>query len=152
MRYMKMIGAFFFWSVTVLLAAPVIGAETEVYEIKEKMFFQQCNDVYINVDDYLGRTVRLEGMYMCRDFKFPNSEGVQVAHYVYRKAFICCNDDGIIGFMVLLDDCPAPKQNEWVEATGKVEIIAPEIDGGIVVLRLMSLNVMDKRGAEFVRF
>ena len=152
MRYTKMLGALFFGAALLLLFIPIAGAGTEIFEIKEKMFFQQCNDVYINAEDYIGKTVKLEGMYMCRDFKFPNSDVMQVAHYVYRKAFICCNDDGIIGFMVLLDDCPAPRQNEWVEATGKVEIIAPEKDGGIVVLRLTSLEVLDKRGAEYVRF
>ena len=119
------------------------AAETEVLEIKEKMFVQQCNDIYFNADDYLGKTVRLEGMYL----EIATSSG-ETNRYVYRKTPGCCGDDGAMaGFRVLLDESPSLEQNEWVEATGTVE---PSSGYENVVLRLSNLKVLDTRGAEFV--
>ena len=34
-----------------------------VIEIKERMFINQCNDVYLNPDDYRGKLIKLEGIY-----------------------------------------------------------------------------------------
>jgi uncharacterized membrane protein YcgQ (UPF0703/DUF1980 family) len=38
------------------------GAE-KIIEIRERMFIQQCNDIYLNPEDYEGRTIKLEGIY-----------------------------------------------------------------------------------------
>ena len=37
--------------------------ESQITEITEKMFIEQVNDVYLNPDDYLGKPLKLEGVY-----------------------------------------------------------------------------------------
>ncbi|MDR0455596.1 MAG: hypothetical protein LBH20_02800, partial [Treponema sp.] len=38
-----------------------------VVEIGEKMFIAQVNDIYLNAKDYMGKTIKLEGMFKCED-------------------------------------------------------------------------------------
>ena len=147
MKNAKIMGGFFSAVILLLLLALNLGAsETKVFEIREKMFIQQCNDIYFNADEYLGKTVRLEGIFR----EFPNVLGEEPERYVYRNAPGCCGYDGMAGFRVLLNDSPAPKSYAWVEATGTVEITSPGTDDEDVVLRLSDLKVTEKRGAEFV--
>jgi len=122
--------------------------EDKILEIRETLFIQQVSDVHVNTDEYLGKTVKLEGIYG----ENPNSGGGEPQRFVYRNSPGCCGNDGVVGFVVLLGDCPAPKPNAWVEATGKVDVIASGKNARVkpVVLRLSSLTVMDRRGKEFV--
>jgi len=146
MKNMKVVVVFF--SAVALLSLFVMNAgagEDKVLEIKEKMFIQQCDDIYINTDEYVGKTIKLEGIYG----EFPDFGGGDPEHYVYRNAPGCCGYDGMAGFRVLLNDGPAPKPNDWVEATGTVEMDTSG-QSEKVFLRLSSLKVMGKRGAEFV--
>ena len=142
MKNMKMIGLVFFAAVLFITALNAGASEEEIFEIRERMFIQQSYDIYFNTDEYLGKTVRLEGIYS----EFPGGGDREPQPYVYRNAPGCCGDDGMVGFIVLLDECPAPESNAWVEATGKIEITGE----GEVVLRLSSLKVMEQRGKEFV--
>jgi len=119
-----------------------------VIEIRERMFTQQILDIHINTNKYLGKTVKLEGIYG----EHPNENGGEPKRYVYRRAPGCCGDDGMVGFLVSLGDCPAPEPNAWVEATGNVDIIVSETDARTKspVLRLSSLRALETRGREFV--
>jgi uncharacterized membrane protein YcgQ (UPF0703/DUF1980 family) len=132
-----------------------------VFEIREKMFIQQCNDIYLNPDEYLGRTVKLEGIYEEYtdeiDDEINGINGTSgTFRYVIRYGPGCCGNDGVAGFQVLfdglgdLDKNPAPKQNDWVEAVGTVEWDDREEEVS-VLLKLSRLTVMEKRGAEFVK-
>jgi len=144
---MKNVGKRGILSAAILLFAVLCAAagDEEILEIKERMFIQQCNDIFFNTDEYVGKTVRLEGIY--KTFRIPDGNSIKTSHYVYRNSPGCCGNDGESGFIVLLEDFPAPEQNAWVEATGKVEVTAV----GMPMLRLSSLKVMETRGAEFVR-
>ena len=144
MKNMKIIGLVFSAAILFLfLFLTILGAaadKEEVFDIRERMFIQQIFDIYLNSREYLGKTVRLEGIYS----EFPG-EG-EPTSYVYRNTPGCCGDDGMMGFVVLLGGSPAPEPDAWVEATGRVEVT--EKDG--VALRLSSLKVMEQRGREFV--
>jgi len=131
---------------TFLFAVTGKSDDAKILEIKEKLFIQQCFDIMFNTNEYVGKTVKLEGIY--KTFQYPSGSSMKESHHVYRNSPGCCGDDGMVGFMVLLENCPEPEQNAWVEAVGKVEIA----DIGIAVLRLSSLKVMDVRGTEFVRY
>ena len=144
MKNKKKIPAVFSVAILILTVAGA-AAGAEIVEIKEKMFIQQCYDIMFNPDEYLGKTVKLEGIY--KTFRFMVGGVQEDTHYVYRKAPGCCGDDGMVGFRFYPEDCPIPEQYAWVEATGKVEVTEEEM----VVLRLSGLKVMDKRGAEFVK-
>jgi uncharacterized membrane protein YcgQ (UPF0703/DUF1980 family) len=123
------------------------GDDSNIFEIREKMFIEQCNDIYLNPDDYQGRTIKLEGIY-----EEENEEGSVTARYVIRYGPGCCGNDGMAGFEVVFDDAPAPapQRGDWVEAIGAIQRLKDTDELEYVVLKLSQLKVMDVRGAEFV--
>jgi uncharacterized membrane protein YcgQ (UPF0703/DUF1980 family) len=117
----------------------------DVVEIKEKMFVAQTNDVYINPDEYLGRTIKLEGM-----FGLDNEMSPPI-YYVFRYGPGCCGYDATAGFEVAWKDekTAYPNENDWVEAAGVLENY--EYDGeSYLRLALTSLTVKAERGLEMV--
>jgi uncharacterized membrane protein YcgQ (UPF0703/DUF1980 family) len=120
------------------------GKKSDVIEIKEKMFIAQTNEIYINTNDYLGRTIKYEGI-----FHETVSGGSGKYRYVIRYGPGCCPGDvAAAGFEVEWDK-GYPKQNDWVEAVGVLEQYR---DNGIPALRLAlkSLTVLPTRGKERV--
>jgi len=109
------------------------------------MFIAQTNDVYLNRDEYMGRTIKLEGIF----------GGVPEAdppfYFVYRYGPGCCGYDGNVGFEVVWKDVQRdyPKNNDWVEAIGVLEKYESEM-GTFLRLALESLVVKVERGKEIV--
>jgi zinc transport system permease protein len=133
-------------------SAPEAGKEEApgpVLEIKEKMFIAQTNDVYLNPEDYMGRTIKLEGL-----FKTQTGYDEQTSYcFVLRYGPGCCGFDGNAGFEVAWDASPEaapyPAEDDWVEAVGVLKTY--EEDGyPYLYLALSSIEVLDQRGAEFV--
>jgi len=120
----------------------------EVIDIKEKMFIAQTNDVYLNAEDYLGKTIRLEGLFKREQSDYGNY------CFVLRYGPGCCGTDGNAGFEVAWEPrnkalVKYPAADDWVEATGVLK--SYEEDGyPYLYLALTSLQVLDKRGAEYV--
>lgn len=113
-------------------------------DITEKMFIAQCNDVYLNPDEYQGKAIRLEGMY--QNFE-DSTDGTQY-HYVMRNSPGCCGADGTIGFEFLFDG-EMPQFNDWIEVVGTVEKVTLG-ESEYIVLRALKVTVLNERGAEFV--
>jgi zinc transport system permease protein len=137
--------------VTVLDAAARDGkrptSKGGVIEIKEKMFIAQTNDVYLNPGEYMGKTLKLEGLFKREQY------GEHAYCFVLRYGPGCCGSDGNAGFEVSWGNTPAegsfPPVDEWVEAIGTLKTY--EEDGNpFIYIALSELNVLDKRGAEFV--
>jgi uncharacterized membrane protein YcgQ (UPF0703/DUF1980 family) len=118
-----------------------------VIEIKEKMFISQVNDVYLNPEDYLGKTIKLEGL-------FKIDHGYDKSYcFVLRYGPGCCGFDGNVGFEVSWDKGKKklyPGEDSWVEATGELKTYKEDGIKEFLYLDLISLNVLDKRGAETV--
>jgi hypothetical protein len=130
-------------------------------EIREKMFIAQTNDVYLNPEDYLGKTIKLEGL-----FKIDQYVGADKEYcFVLRYGPGCCGNDGTAGFEVAwgrpqpyagpgavktLPLGPAyPAVDAWVEAVGVLDTY--EEDGyPYLYLDLVALTEKEDRGAEFV--
>lgn len=116
-------------------------------EVREKMFLTQLTELQINNQDYLGKTIALEGMFTT----FGDPAAGPVYHLVYRKSPGCCGNDGITGLEVAWTDPAAayPAENDWVRAVGVLERYEEE---GVpyLQLRLLSLDVLPERGLEFV--
>jgi zinc transport system permease protein len=126
------------------------GTPGPVVEIKEKMFISQTNDVYLNAEDYLGRIIKLEGLFKREQYL---EEGAAYC-FVLRYGPGCCGNDGNAGFEVAWDtpeggEPEYPAEDEWVEAVGTLKNY--EEDGyPYLYLSLSSLRVLEERGAEFV--
>jgi putative membrane protein len=118
---------------------------TDVVEIGEKMFIAQVNDIYLNSDDYLGKTIKLEGV-------FKQSNGEEPYYFVIRYGPGCCGNDGLVGFEVAWDKekaKPYPADDSWVEAEGVLKSYE-EQGFQLSYIDLTSLNVLAKRGSETV--
>jgi len=123
-----------------------LSSNKDVIEIKEKMFIAQTNDIYLNAEDYLGKIIKLEGL-------FKQDDGYNKSYFfVIRYGPGCCGFDANAGFEVEWAKekaKPYPAVDSWVEAAGELKTY--EEDGmQYLYLELASLNVLNKRGAETV--
>ena len=121
-----------------------ISADGDVIEIKERLFIAQTNDIYLNTEDYLGKTIKYEGLF--KSYYWDVTETTYC--YVIRYGPGCCSYDGEAGFEVMWDG-PWPEEDDWTEAVGILEKY--EEDGyEYLRLQLTSLKVLEERGQEYV--
>ncbi|MDR2596782.1 MAG: hypothetical protein LBC76_05605 [Treponema sp.] len=116
--------------------------------IKEKMFVSQINDIYLNAEDYLGKTIKLQGL-----FKEEKPYEGDPYCFVLRYGPGCCGFDGNVGFEIKWDENksqPFPKEDSWIETTGILKQYEEDGYDQYLYLDLISLNVLNKRGAEIV--
>jgi zinc transport system permease protein len=127
-----------------VIAGSLLAAEEKIIEIKENFFVTQTNEIYANAPDYLGRTLKYEGIFSM--YEDPDSGKKYYA--VIRYGPGCCGTDLNAGFEVVWDK-EYPQANDWVEVAGKLEEYD---DNGIraLQLRLTSLKVLSVRGQEQV--
>jgi len=123
------------------------GAQNSVVEIKEKMFVGQVSDVYLNTQDYLGKTIKMEGLFKVGGYEEENY------YFVIRYGpGSCCGAD-LIGFEVAWNadgSQPYPEDDAWVEAVGVLKTFGEGEFQSNPYIELASLTVLDTRGAEFV--
>jgi len=119
--------------------------QADIIEIREKMFIAQVSDVYNNADDYLGRTIKLQGI-------FKEEQGYDKSYcFVLRYGPGCCGYDGNVGFEVAwAKEQPYPAIDSWVEAVGVLKSYEEDEAMKYLYLELASLNVLNKRGLERV--
>ena len=123
------------------------GGQDGIIEIRDRLFIAQINDVYRNRNDYLGKTIKLEGIF--KEWQYDEEE--KTYNYVLRYGPGCCGDDGNVGFEVMLaENLEYPEHDSWVEATGELKTYM-ENSQSILYLDLFSLVVMNTRGMEYVR-
>lgn len=124
-------------------------AENEIVQIKEKMFITQLNDIYINRQDYIGKTISYEGMFT----QYTWDEMNTTYYLVYRRSPGCCGADGQAGLEVIWPDGSEkayPNENDWCEVVGTLESYN-ENGENFLQIRLDSLIVKEDRGEEFVK-
>lgn len=124
---------------------PKVQADAKVVQIKEKMFIQQCDDIYMNAADYKGKVIKLEGMYQ----EFQDPDAGKTYHIIYRRSPGCCGTDGQVGFVFDYEG-NMPKPDEWIKAAGTVEVVKDSNGYDNIMLRLSELEVSAVRGEEFV--
>ena len=119
-------------------------SKDNMIELKDRFFITKTNEIYINAKDYLGKTIKYEGI-----FKIYEAPGVDKnLYYVIRYGPGCCAIDATAGFEVKWDN-EYPNEDDWVEVIG---ILEEYNDNGRNYLRLalISLRVLPTRGAEIV--
>jgi uncharacterized membrane protein YcgQ (UPF0703/DUF1980 family) len=124
-------------------------SDNGVIEIREKMFATQVSDVYVNTDDYLGKTIKLEGIFQSAQSYEKEKPYCFVIRYGPGG---CCGYDANVGFEVKWNTDraqPYPAPESWVEAAGELKYYE-EDDFQYLYLDLLSLNVLSKRGAATV--
>jgi len=117
----------------------------EIVEIRERMFATHVSDVYVNPQNYLDKIIKLEGVFL--RYEFDESENYNFVLRYFNDG--CCSDE--VGFEVKWpDDGKHPDSYSWVEAMGVLKRSGAGADSHLY-LDLVSLNVLNRRGAEFVR-
>ncbi|KKI50670.1 hypothetical protein CHK_1785 [Christensenella hongkongensis] len=116
----------------------------DVIEIKEKMFVAQSNDVYINSKEYMGKTIKWEGMFQ----QMTDTANGNVHNFVIRYGPGCCGYDANAGFEVRWDG-DLPEVNDWVEAVGTLGTYE-ENGTEYLYVQLQELNILEQRGEEYV--
>lgn len=116
-----------------------------IMEIREKMFIAQIEDIYYNIEDFKDKYIKIEGMYSVVE---PEEGDIGKVHFVYRNAPGCCGNDGWAGFMLNYDG-EYPNTNDWIQVVGTPEIIKNGVYEDLY-LNVISIEVMEERGAEFV--
>jgi len=112
------------------------------------MFISQVNDIYLNAEDYIGKTIKLQGV-----FKAEQPYEGDPYCFVLRYGPGCCGYDGNVGFEIKWDETraqPFPKEDSWVETTGVLKQYEEDGYNQYLYLDLISLNVLNKRGSEIV--
>jgi len=127
---------------------PINAQQRNTVEIRERMFATQVNEIYLNAEDYLGKTIKLEGI-----LKIGGNTEKPIFYVIRYAPDDCCGDRGFVGFEVRWSRgllAPVPADDSWVEAAG----ILREFGMGMrkfLYLELTSLVTLDRRGAEFVK-
>ena len=120
--------------------------EDDILEIRERMFVTQINDIYMNASEFLGKRIKLEGIFTSDTWGDP-------LHFVLRRSpGGCCGTDGRTGFEVKWPEGrrdPYPAENSWVEATGTLKYTVSD-NRRFLYLELSSLRVLTTRREEFV--
>jgi len=116
-----------------------------IMEIREKMFIAQIEDIYYNIEDFKDKHIKVEGMYSVVE---PEEGDTGKVHFVYRNAPGCCGNDGWAGFMLNYDG-EYPNTNDWIQVIGTPEIVKNGVYEDLY-LNVISIEVMEERGAEFV--
>jgi putative membrane protein len=114
-------------------------------DITEKMYVSYINEIYVNTDDYIGKIIRIEGMFQA----YTDENTGNIYYYVYRTGPGCCGNDGSMCGFEFTWNGDMPKDNDWVEVVGSLR--SYEEDGcEYLTLDAKSVIVMEARGAETV--
>lgn len=89
--------------------------ESNIVNITDNYFIESTNDIYINLDDYVGKTIKIEGLI----YKYDVENG-EICYAVVRNTPGCCGNDGIAGLDIRYDG-EYPEEDTWVEVIGVVE-------------------------------
>jgi uncharacterized membrane protein YcgQ (UPF0703/DUF1980 family) len=127
----------------VVLLASLFGCgeskDTSVFAIGEEMFWTTINEMYINMEDYVGRTVQLSGV--MQEYEYDGKP----YNAVIRMATCCGPDNVPIGFEFTWDgDLPAP--DTWIEVVGK---LVKETDNGDDYLMIEATSVQETEEGEY---
>ena len=126
-----------------MLFCCVACAKKADVEIKENLYLTQINDIYRNKEQYLGKTIHLEGLY------FSTEAGGQAYQMVRRYGPSCCDLDGAAGFEILWEG-ERPGQDQWIEVFGTLEQYQKEDGFSYLRLRLTDLKIKKQAGEAYV--
>ena len=111
-------------------------------EIKDNFFIEQTNDVYINLDEYVGKTIKMQGLVYSYE-----GAGDKLCYAVVRNTPGCCGNDGLAGLDIAYNK-EYPEEDTWVEVVGVVTK-EKSYGGYIPVLQVFSITETEE-GITFV--
>ena len=115
---------------------------SNMVEITDNFFIEQTNDLYINLNDYVGKTIKIEGLI----YSYEDSNG-DICYAVVRNTPGCCGNDGLAGLDIRYDE-DYPEEDTWVEVIG---VVGTDTMYGsrIPAIQVSSMKIKEK-GTTFV--
>lgn len=95
--------------------ADVSADTSNMKEITDSFFIEAVNDVYYNIDDYLGKTIKMEGLI----YEYAANDSNDICVAVVRQTPGCCGNDGLSGLDIRYDG-EYPAENTWVTVVGVI--------------------------------
>lgn len=113
-----------------------------IISITDNYFIEQTNDLYYNTDDYIGKTIKIEGFL----YSYEDNNG-DICYAVVRNTPGCCGSDGLAGVDIRYND-NYPKDNTWVEVIG---VVSTDIVFGEKIPAILVTSITEKEiGKSFV--
>lgn len=113
-----------------------------IIEITDNYFIEQTNDVYLNLNDYIGKTIKMEGLI----YSYQDDNG-DICYAVVRNTPGCCGSDGLAGLDIRYDG-KYPEEDSWVEVVG---VMGKDTVYGNVVPAIQITSLKEtERGTTFV--
>ena len=112
--------------------------DSRIVVISERFFVLELMEVLLNHQQYMGRTIQLEGM-----FRTIDGNGVD-RFAVMRYTQDCCSEKPI-GLEVIMEGFSPFADDAWVEVTGTLAVY-----NDFLVLKVTSITELARRGAEVV--
>ena len=113
-----------------------------IVEITDNYFIESTNDVYVNLDEYVGKTIKMQGLIYSYE-----GAGDRLCYAVVRNTPGCCGNDGLAGLDIAYDK-DYPEEDTWVEVIGVVTK-EKSYGGYIPVLQIASITEKEE-GKTFV--
>lgn len=115
---------------------------SNLVEITDNFFIEQTNDLYLNLNDYIGKTIKIEGLI----YSYEDSNG-DICYAVVRNTPGCCGSDGLAGLDIRFDE-DYPEEDTWVEVIG---VVGTDTMYGseIPAIQVSSMSIKEK-GTTFV--
>lgn len=87
-------------------------------KITENLYVHWINDIYTNTDEYIGKTIEIEGMYsMVPDFEVHEDK-----YYIFRIGPGCCANDGSMCGFEFRGKAPMNyKEQQWLRVKGTLK-------------------------------
>ena len=86
-----------------------------ILTITDNYFIQQANDLYYNINEYLGTTIKIEGF-----IYYYTDENGDTCYAIVRNSPGCCGNDGLAGVDIRYDE-DYPEKDTWVEVVGVLD-------------------------------
>ena len=92
-------------------------------EITDNYFIEQTNDIYYNTDEYVDKTIKIEGLI----YTYEDYNTGETYYAVVRNTPGCCGNDGLAGLDIRYDG-DYPEEKTWVEVVGvlKTDVVSGE--------------------------
>lgn len=113
--------------------------------ITEKMYVSWINEIYINPKSYIGKNIKIQGMYQVDHLESTGT----TYYYVYRVGPGCCGNDGNMCGFEFIGNTEGLSDNDWIEVTG---VLTEYQENGVSYLTISASSVtkMETRGNEVV--
>lgn len=117
-----------------------------IMTISDKYFVNMVDDLYINLDDFIGQKVRLQGFAIRMQGFNPNQLVVS------RLMMSCCAaDSSAVGLMIEGEGVSNFKDDDWLEAEGVID--STEYEGDTIpVIRLVQVKAIEPLKTKFVYY